>query len=280
MRWKQIYLKRADKIFYCNYWIHSKKAMNIIVTHTPITSTDEMKKTYEPLTNYPVNIFAFDFSGTGKSKNGNYLSRESIVNDLDFLVDHIQKNFSNRIYLYGNTGIGGIFAQYYLSKRNNLKGFAQFSCLSFGKTEGMGYTTQLVRIICPILRFIPNFKINMKPPKYSGYHAGMDDEVYRKMEKGRENFWMTDSKFLLALLEMAVAKDSALKRKITVPTLVFKTNHDRYFTQNHFDEYYDRLKCPKKMIEIDDVHNSYYIYNDYFCKHVFEWFKKIESEMN
>ncbi|EOH94476.1 hypothetical protein I588_00342 [Enterococcus pallens ATCC BAA-351] len=34
------------------------------------------------------------------------------------------------------------------------------------------------------------------------------------------------------------------------------------------------------MIEIDDVHNSYYIYNDYFCKHVFEWFKKIESEMN
>ena len=60
--WQAIYIN--DKIF-CNHYFTSADAMNIIITHTPIVSTLEMQQAYEPLKNYGVNIFAFDFSGTG-----------------------------------------------------------------------------------------------------------------------------------------------------------------------------------------------------------------------
>ena len=88
--------------------------MNIIVTHTPIVSTLEMQPAYEPLTKYGVNIFVFDFYETGQSKGSQReFSRQSIVLDLEAVVNYIENNFSSNIHLYGNTGIGGMMAQYY-----------------------------------------------------------------------------------------------------------------------------------------------------------------------
>lgn len=274
MTWNQQYIEINQTKIFCNQRIHSKSSINIIVTHTPIVSTVDIQNIYEPLTKYPVNIFAIDFSGTGYSENTKYLSRSSIVSDLDAIVAHIQAEYSEVVFLFGNAGIGGILAQYYVQARNNVKGFAQFACMSYGDTQGMGYPTFLVKLCCPILRVLPNFKIVMKPPKYTGYHAKLDEDVYLKMTKGRKDFWKTDSKFLLTLLEMAVDRNSALQKKSTTPTLVFKTNYDRYFSQAHFDTYYDNLTCPKRMIEINDVHNSYAIHCEYFCKEAYDWFVK------
>ena len=67
MNWKQIEILVGEGILFCNTYITSKTAMNIVVTHTPIITTLEMQQSYEPLAKYGVNIFAFDFLGTGKS---------------------------------------------------------------------------------------------------------------------------------------------------------------------------------------------------------------------
>ena len=67
-------------------------------------------------------------------------------------------------------------------------------------------------------------------------------------------------------------KKSYLKENISVPTLVFKTLYDRYFPPDYFDRYYQNLLCTKKMIEIEDVHNSYFFYPDLFAKEVAFWF--------
>ena len=71
--------------------------------YSAIITTLEMQQAYEPLKNYGVNIFAFDFCGTGKSAgNAKTFSCESIVNDLDSVVTYIESNFSSNVHLYGN----------------------------------------------------------------------------------------------------------------------------------------------------------------------------------
>ena len=132
--WKEIFID--DKLF-CNHYFSSVEAMNIIVTHTPVVTTLEMQQAYMPFENFSVNIFAFDFSGSGKSGgSAKAFSRESIVKDLDPVVAYIESNFSSNIHLYGNTGIGGMFAQYYATTSSKIRSFAQFACVRYKDTAG------------------------------------------------------------------------------------------------------------------------------------------------
>ncbi|PPS71217.1 hypothetical protein AWI46_05785 [Clostridioides difficile] len=92
MSWKHIKIPNGDTMIFCNSFITRKSSMNIVVTHTPIVTTLEMQKAYEPLAKHNVNIFAFDFSGTGKSDGYEKdFSRNSIVKDLDSVITYIEK---------------------------------------------------------------------------------------------------------------------------------------------------------------------------------------------
>lgn len=277
MSWKYIEIPNGETPLFCNAYVTSKTAMNIIVTHTPIVTTLEIQKAYRPFENYPVNVFAFDFSGTGKSGGSKKeFSRESIVKDLDSVITYIETHFSSNIHLYGNTGIGGIFAQYYVTTSNKIKSFAQFSCALYQDTaRGMGGTPYLIaKVLSFLLRYLPNVKITLPPPKYQGYRHEEDNAYYEKLTEKYPDIWKTDSRLLLALTECFVATDSVIKTSVTVPTLVFKVLHDRYFSTQYFDDYYQSLTCPKKLVEINGIHNSYYIDSELFCKHVYHWFLK------
>ena len=180
MSWKHIKIPNGDTMIFCNSFITRKSSMNIVVTHTPIVTTLEMQKAYEPLAKHNVNIFAFDFSGTGKSDGYEKdFSRNSIVKDLDSVITYIEKNYSSNIHLYGNTGIGGMFAQYYACSDNKLKSFAQFACVDYKNTTGVGYTYLTVKLLNFFFKFLPNFHITVKPPKYKGYNEVYDNEFYK-----------------------------------------------------------------------------------------------------
>ena len=77
---------------------------------------------------------------------------------------------------------------------------------------------------------------------------------------------------LLPLVELFVAEDSAAKNSVAIPTLVFKVLHDRYFSPQYFDDYFQSLTCEKKLVEVNGVHNSYYLDSEIFCQHAYEWF--------
>lgn len=273
MNWQHIKIPNGDINIFCNSFITGKSSMNIIVTHTPIVTTLEMQKAYEPLTQYNVNIFAFDFSGTGRSDgNEKDFSRNSIVKDLDSVVTYIEENYSSNIHLYGNTGIGGMFAQYYACSNNKLKSFAQFACVDYKNTTGVGYPYPIVKLLNFFLKYLPNFHITVKPPKYEGYNEVYDNEFYKVLEKKNPHIWKNSTKMISTMLECFVAQDSTIKNGVNIPTLVFKTLHDRYFKIQYFDSYYNSLKCKKKLIEIDNVHNSYYLDSDKFCREAYNWF--------
>lgn len=273
MSWKHIKIPNGDTMIFCNSFITRKSSMNIVVTHTPIVTTLEMQKAYEPLAKHNVNIFAFDFSGTGKSDGYEKdFSRNSIVKDLDSVITYIEKNYSSNIHLYGNTGIGGMFAQYYACSDNKLKSFAQFACVDYTNTTGVGYTYLTVKLLNFFFKFLPNFHITVKPPKYKGYNEVYDNEFYKIFEKKNPHIWKNSTKIINTMLECFIAKDSKIKDGVNIPTLVFKTLHDRYFKTQYFDSYYNSLKCKKKLVEINNVHNSYYIDSEKFCQEAYDWF--------
>ncbi|MCL2426144.1 MAG: lysophospholipase [Oscillospiraceae bacterium] len=281
MSWEHIKIPNGETSIFCNVHIKSKTAMNIIVTHTPIVTTVEMEQAYKPFEKYDVNVFAFDFSGTGKSDgNPKAFSRKSFVTDLDVLTTYIERNYSLNIHLYGNTGIGGMIAQYYATTSEKVISFAQFSCINYKDTAGglNGFPYFIAKALCLVLKILPEIKISLNPPKYQGYRHEEDNAFYENLEKKYPHLWKTSTKGMLqTLLELFVAKDSAVKNSVAIPTLVFKVLHDRYFDPEYFDKYYQSLTCKKKIIEINGVHNSYYLDSELFCKHVYEWFMEHSS---
>ncbi len=268
--WNDILIN--DKIF-CKSYISHKNTINIIVTHTPIFSTEYIFDVYSNLSNYGANIFAIDFTCTGKSLGEpKDFSLNTVVKDFEEVIDYIKTNYSDDIHVYGSTGIGGIFAQYAICSGVNVKSFAQFACANYGDTEMFKMPKIVAKVVLSILKLFPNANIPFKEPKYTGYRAKEDDDVYRKLEEKLPNFRKTKASVLAALIESVVSKDSNLQNNIICPTLVFKTLHDRYFPPEHFDKYYSSLRCSKRLIKIDDVHNSYIINSDKFCFEVYDWF--------
>lgn len=282
MSWEHIEIPNGKTSVFCNAHIKSKNAMNIIVTHTPIVTTLEMQQAYEPFEKYDVNVFAFDFSGTGKSGgNPKNFSRKSVIQDLNTVVTYVENNYSTNIHLYGNTGIGGMFAQQYAATNTRIKSFAQFACVHYKDTAGgMGYPYPIVKVMSAVLGAMPQFRFPLKPPKYKGYRHEEDNAFYETLTKKHPDIWKANTKVLKALMECFVAEDSSAKNSVIVPTLVFKVLHDRYFTPEYFDRYFQTLTCEKRLVEIKGIHNSYYLDAEEFCRHVYEWFVKHSNLSN
>ena len=273
MEWKHIEIPNGETALFCNAFITSKTAMNIICVHTPIITTLALQQAYEPFAKYGVNVFAIDFSGTGKSA-GKVISRESFVKDLDAAAAYIENNYSPNIHLYGPTGIGGMFAQYYAATSTKLKSLAQFNCINYEKTGGLGYPLPIVKMCTALFKALPDFTMPFKPPKYQGYRHEEDNAFYTEMTAKYPEFKGVSSKFLQVVFEFFAAKDSAARNSVAIPTLVYKVMHDRYMQPSYFDEYFESLTCEKKLVEINGVHNSYYLDSELFCEHAYEWFAK------
>lgn len=272
MSWRQFHIPNGDTFLFCDGFITGGAAMNIIVAHTPVVTTLALRQAYEPLARYGVNVFAFDFSGTGNSGGRERdFSRRSVLQDFDAVAAYVERNYSSDIHLYGSTGIGGMFAQYYACVSKKLRSFSQFACVDHGNTAGLGYPYPMAKLASLCLKALPNFRITVPPPPYSGYHADKDNGVYLALEHRYPNIWSCGTKILTAMLECFVAADSAVKAGPSAPTLVFKTLHDRFFSPTYFDSYYASLACKKKLVEINDTHNSYYFESGSFCRAVYEW---------
>lgn len=270
--WREIYI--GDRLF-CNHYFSSRGAMNVIVSHTPVFSTTIIKRVYEPLAAYGVNIFAFDFGGTGKSKGAaKDFSTASVLSDFEAIESYISANFSDDIHIFGNTGMGGILAQYYICAGAKAKSFAQFACAIHKDTKPLGYPYPLMRLIYPVMKAFPDKTVIFREPRYSGPGAELDNGVYQEIERLCPDFRKCKMSIAAALVESMVSGKSKFMNGAGCPTLVFKTLRDRYFPADYFDRYYAALSCEKKLVEVNDVHNSYYLSSGLFCGEAYNWFSR------
>lgn len=136
----------------------------------------------------------------------------------------------------------------------------------------MGYPYFAIKAMSLLLSYLPNFHLTVKPPKYNGYNREQDNGFYEMLIKRNPNIFKSSTKVMNAMFECMVSPNSPIQNGIAIPTLVFKTLHDRYFSQEYFNSYFSSLTCEKKLIEINDVHNSYYFRRDEFCEAAYNWF--------
>lgn len=255
---------------------------NVIFCCTPVCSVKEVRRCYQPIAESGFNVYALDFSGMGESEGDiRNLSTQGICDDFDSVVNYIMTQSNEPIFLFGDTGIGGLIAQYYASYTEQISGFAQFGCAIYKDASPLNISKTMLTVIYPVVsalsQIAPRLNFNFTAPKYSGYHADIDNGFYDKMLKRNPKFFSMNIKLIKAIMDIICSRNSFIRKGITVPTLVFKTMHDRYFPRTYFDGYYEKLNCSKKLIEIDDVHNSYYFYPDIFAAHVVDWFSKIHD---
>ncbi len=268
--WQHIYINQR---IFCNTYISSPTAINIIVTHTPIFSTLYMQKIYEPLITLGANVFAIDFSGTGKSKGkAKVFSPQSILEDITEVAEYINIHYS-KPHLFGNSGIGGIFAQYAVSAGVPVKSFAQFACVHYGDTSMFKLPKPLASMAHKLFSLCANVTFPFKEPTYKGFHEAEDNGAYKEIERVIPNFRRCKGSLFSTLIGIVIHKKSLLQQPITCPTLVFKTTHDRYFSPEHFDTYFQNLSCEKKLTTLEDVHNSYFINPAIFCNAAYQWFQ-------
>lgn len=266
----------GDKIFADQYFNHGNQ-YNLIFCCTPIVTVTKVKKCYEPFCQYGFNVYAIDFTGIGKSEGDiATFSGESIINDFNSCINYIKKLGDKPIFIFGDTGIGGIFAQYFISITDEIKAFAQYGVGIYGDISPLKYPSIMIKSLYPLVKFMsktfPKMKVSMSIPNYRGFNAELDNKFYEHLIKEDPSVFRTNIRILDTLLRFFLEKNSKLKMKHKVPTLVFKTMHDRYYSASYFDQYYHGLIGEKKLFTIDDVHNSYYFHADLIAKEVADWF--------
>lgn len=278
-QWTDLYIPMEGYAMYCHCYISSPTSKNIIVMHTPILSIKHCLKAYQLLgEKYGFNIFAIDYCpGLGKSEgSASNFTLSGMVQDVDRVYDFIESNWEAEVYLLGYTGIGGMLAQYYMSIKNRGTAFAQFACCNHGDVTPLGYPKWVVRLMMPLLKLAitiyPHMTLFFKEPPYSGPYADEDNAVYRELELLAPHFRRPYANTILQLLECIMSEESLIQTPVQVPTLIFKTLYDRYFSCAYFDQYFDTLECDKKMVTIHSAHNSYYFAPELFCGEIAAWF--------
>ncbi|SHK43304.1 serine aminopeptidase domain-containing protein [Paramaledivibacter caminithermalis] len=270
---------------FCRHYFTSIDAPNVLYIQTPLGSVGGFtKKAYEPLSKYGFNIFAVDLAGIGKSEGSvSEFTANGVLSDLDSCINYIEENFNGKVFLFGGTGIGGIWGQYYASYSNRLDGFAQFAVGIYEDLSPLGLSLWAAKTVYNMMKLLkkiaPNLCINMKPPEYYGKNKEQDDYFYEMSLLENPHMFKPNINWMTALMEIFLGKNSYLKDTPKCPVLVFQTLSDRYFPAEYFEHYYDRLTCHKKLYSIDDVHNSYYFRADEVCEQVAKWFLENTNEV-
>lgn len=280
-KWNKIIIpnKKGQQLF-CRHYFTSIDAPNILYIQTPLPLASVegfMKNAYEPLSKYGFNIFAVDLAGIGKSEGSvRDFTPDSVISDLDSCVDYIKESYNGKVFLFGGTGIGGVWGQYYASYSDRLDAFAQYGVGIYEDLSPLGLPLWVAKLSYNMLKLISKIAhglcLDMKPPKYNGKNKEMDDHFYEMASLENPQMFKPNISWMVALFEIFVGKNSYLKDTPKCPVLVFEVLSDRYFPADYFKRHYDRLIVHKKLYSIDDIHNSYYFRADEVCEQVAKWF--------
>ncbi len=277
---KNIYLSKSNgNKLYVNVLETKKDAPNVIYIMTPIGTVKDFKDYYTPLAGNGCNVFALDLSGKGKSEGElQDFSMDSIVEDVDTLVDYILEEYSEDIHVFGATGTGGILAQAYLTSNstqaNIVKSFTQTGIAIHGDMSIMGSSTvykMLHKIVPLITKVSPKLTIKFKVPKYKGVNAEKEAAWYEQFQKEHPGALDMDIAFVKTLLHIFYSPKSPIIKKVNCPTLVIIPQHDRFFYPSYVKKYYDSLSSPKKFHSMNDSHLCFVWNSDEICREVGEW---------
>lgn len=282
------YIERTNggKLFTNCYYQKENEVGNIMFCCTPTISVSEpeIEACYLYFADYGYNVFAFDFYGTCQSDGfSSDIEPTTIIEDFETIVSHIKMISDSPIFLFGDTGTGGIMGQFYAAHSQQIAAFAQYgqviyrdaSCIFNGPKP---IITIVYLIVKALSSFFPKMQVKLSIPKYSGYNAKKEDEFYAMLEEKRPDFRKFSLCLFYTIFWFLYNKKSPVAAPLKTPTLVFNARHDRYFTNEYVQRYFKGLLGKKKIVHIDDCHNSYFFQSKYIANEVDKWFREILNQ--
>jgi len=282
------YIERTSggKLFTNCYHQKENEIGNIIFCCTPTISVSEqeIESCYLYFAEYGYNVFAFDFYGTCKSDGfSSDIKPTTIIEDFETVIGHIKTISDSPIFLFGDTGTGGIMGQFYVAHSQQIVAFAQFgqgiyrdiSCIFNGPKPIISIAYLIVKVVSS---FFPKMQVKLSIPKYNGYNAEKEDKLYAMLEQKKRDFRKIGICLFHTIFWFLYNKNSPLAVPLTTPTLVFNARHDRYFANEYVQRYYKGLRGKKKIIHIDDCHNSYFFQSKKIVIEVDKWFRVILNQ--
>lgn len=262
---KEFIARKTKGNLFIHYSLQAKNPIgNILFCCTPIFSVSEpeIQQCYSAFTGYGYNVFAFDFYGTCNSNEpGSKISNQSIIEDFETLSTYIQTINSQPIFLFADTGTGGILGQLYAQSPNNLKAFAQYGQLTY---KDLSFMLDIPPLFYPIIYYFltalsvlfPNLKIKLSIPKFNGYNAEKENLYYQSLLNKNPNCFKVSIHLLQTLFWFCLSKNSPISTPASLPTLVFNAQYDRYFSNEYVSHYYKALRGKKnsKQSQIVTIH--------------------------
>ncbi len=200
-------------------------APNIISACSPVTSVTRFRLCYEPLTARGFNVFALDFAGFGQSESQvKYFTLESLVRDFELLVDHLAQNYSGPVFLFGDTGTGGIFAQHYAAARGRVRALAQYGVCRAGDCSPLKYPRwrlELAYLVLKTLRRAVDFALPLSPPAYDGFNAEKENAFYASLLAEDPGMFKIEAGVVISLMRLFLGRAGFSQKDIKIPTLVF-----------------------------------------------------------
>lgn len=279
--WRDLYItNNKGRRLFVDSFIAGEAAPSIIYIQTTTCHVKRMRQCYALLANNGYNVFALDPTGIGQSEGSlRDITIQSFLEDIDSLYNYIAANYTGARYIFGNTGTGGALAQYYVSSRGNVDGFAQFGVAKYGDTSPLHYPTPVVRLLYPIIclgaLLFPHICFNEPVPEGIEDTCEKEDRFITEIARLYPDFSKIPLTFIRMYAGIYIRHNSALRQPLTCPTLVFKPKFDRCVPSDYYDTYFYSLHCKKKLVEIENTHTCYLFEAKKVCSSVIEWFDSL-----
>ncbi len=279
-------LEVASKNVFVKVYEVSEDVPNIIFIMTPIVSVNDKlsRKFMDGLLDCGCNVFAVDFLGIGKSEGHAVdISYINMKLSIQKLMTYIQKNYSEKIYIYGATGTGGLIGQALCADKeigSKIAGFIQYGVGIYGDLSIMG-NSKALKLSFPIIKtlstIMPERKLKFKIPRYSGFKSEEENQWYKETMAEYPGAFDFNYSLLSMLFRLFFDKESTLKNKLICPVLVLSSNHDRYYYNSYVDRYYNGIEGPKDIKRYEDSHLAFYWRAKEINGDVINWIRSRET---
>jgi len=119
-------------------------------------------------------------------------------------------------------------------------------------------STLAYKLLAPLINTLtavmPSLTFKFQIPKYTGYNAEKESQWYSEVISSHPGCFDMKLPLVSTLLRIFLDKQSPLRKSHGIPVLVLAARHDRYYSVDYVNKYYDSLGGKKRIAWIDDSH--------------------------
>ncbi len=248
-----------DCEIYCQAWEKPQAKASLIITHGQGEHSECYVRVVEALKDLPINIYALDLRGHGRSEGSRGVVKDfdEYVFDLEAFFEFLkkEKQISKEPILMLGHSMGGLIQTKALLDHPEWNIKAQIlSSPLFGLTKKVPVAKDLGAIALSMLA--PNVTLwNEILPK----DLTRDAEVLKEFEKDPYRHDRISSSCYLGFFKAQRSVQVRLK-KLQTPTLMQISTKDPVISTEKAREYFDQFICEKKKLEYSS--RKHEIYND------------------